>query len=1605
MTIRATTLFLSVVIFACGVSPLQAQSLTSEQRAKLDGRLEQVVERAESNTLNSTIDRFKERVQEERSVAARREGRMGLKAASGQRVVEPEAATPPAPSPFQPGNLQPTARTPEGIPVYSVVVHTEASVELARSGVSVTSSFDGFATVRATPTELQSLTRFDEVTQVHTARRLYPTNDEPAAEAGARTLNRGVEGTSYQGEDVTTCVIDSGIDWSHPDFTDENGNSRIRYIWDQADDSTGVSTPVENRPGRFGGNFSPDYGSEYGPSRIQNGNVIQEDTDGHGTHVAGTVASSGRAYEQSSGVKKYRGAAPEADIVAVKTDFTNVGVIDGVNYCRSVAEDEGEPVVVNLSLGTNFAPHDGTSALSLAIESITGGGEESGTVVVASAGNNGGTAPPVHTGPVSLSDSADVTLDVPEYNSGFFPATLNTNLWAYEGGAYSISVYSPGREDTLRVDVSAGSVPDSTLETPGGETIRINSGSPPTSSARFFQVYLIDPAAGTWTARIRAEGTQSTKVHGWIGRSPFPIEGATWSDADRRYTLGAPATSRGVIAVGNYVHRQRWTSSAGASLGTPVGGGFTRDRIAGSSSRGPTVDGRQKPVVAAPGTFTASALSDDAGGATFGADYRVADGEHHLLTGTSMSAPVVSGSVALLLQEDADLSTNAVRDLLEGTARVDDAVTADGGSWNDAFGYGKLNAYGAMTALLQGGAAEDAAAMEILSYEDAFGASSGVGIVPVGEGGANQVALRVSPTISGPMTGVFVSLGPSTENGMANQLTDSLHVEVWVDDGGEVPDTQIGKTVAVPPNRLRAFTPTYVSLSKANIRARAGADYYIVLDPKDGGGSVNLLAETTGGAAGRSLVDDGSGWSGAGNDLVIRAQVGGVLAQQATIAEARSAGADETVEVKGTVSRAYGGYVRIQDESGTTGASGLVLRQTGGPYSEDFQDDIEEGVLQPGTQVQVTGTLSSYAGQLQISNLDLARYSVLSQGAPPEPQSVTLQTIQEEGEAYEGELVQVEGVSMQEPSDASFQAGTGYTVEGPNGGAVPLRIQQENETMLPGIPLPETTFRYVGVVGQFNNFSGNDEGYQLIPMRQSDLRPAVVQPPSDREGLAAGGAPIEVELSTVFTDPFGEGLSFTAEASNEIVASPSVDGAGLEVRPDGQGTTQVTVAAETNAGGASATQFGVEVTQVQASVQRTFGGVGEADNYRLVALPGAVDRSLAETVEGDQGTDWQAYWDDGSEENYMVQFDASEPFRFAPGNGFWLSSAQEWTSDVQVDAAAISEEGIATVDLHDGWNIVSNPLATDVAFEDIQAAHDASLQGLFAFDGGFGVADTMRSARSGRAYYFLNDQDLEHLRIPRSTMDRETEQKDGKEARRFALSAQLTDREGGASTIEVGITKNKEAGHLERLFAPPGRFSPVSLRIKGDDRTSSDRARLLMVEERPKVREAEGQTFDLRLSSREGKAVQLLASNLEAMEGREVRLLNRTSGRSYDLRSQKKVTVQPSGETASLTLAVGSATYVDQQAKKVRPEEVTLTSYPNPIHQKGTLSFALPETQEVRLVVYDVLGRQVRTLVRGRKTAGRHTVQLDTGQLASGIYFGRLEAGGQRLTQKITIVR
>lgn len=80
-------------------------------------------------------------------------------------------------------------------------------------------------------------------------------------------------------------------------------------------------------------------------------------------------------------------------------------------------------------------------------------------------------------------------------------------------------------------------------------------------------------------------------------------------------------------------------------------------------------------------------------------------------------------------------------------------------------------------------------------------------------------------------------------------------------------------------------------------------------------------------------------------------------------------------------------------------------------------------------------------------------------------------------------------------------------------------------------------------------------------------------------------------------------------------------------------------------------------------------------------------------------------------------------------------------------------------------------------------------------------------------------------------------------------------------------------------------------------------------------------------------------------------------------------------------------------------------NYPNPFNPSTTIEFSLPKNERVKLAVYDLLGREVASLVDGRLDAGQHSFVFDGSNLTSGIYFYRLQAGAQVQTRKLMLVK
>ena len=235
---------------------------------------------------------------------------------------------------------------------FGVLIEYDGSrTDLEAAGIRVGTQAGRVFTARVRREEIAALRAVPGVSRVRLARYLQPDLDVSAVDVTA-DLEHEASGTppvygGRAGAGIIVGDVDTGIDFTNGDFLGGDGKTRILYIWDQ-EDATGTN------PAEF------DYGSEWTKAQIDDTPAVitHEDSYGHGTNVVGVMAGNGSTTGCSMPAYRYVGIAPEAHIIAVKTDMSDVGILDGgpvrfftmgANEWR--AENEWPPA------GTRYTPY------------------------------------------------------------------------------------------------------------------------------------------------------------------------------------------------------------------------------------------------------------------------------------------------------------------------------------------------------------------------------------------------------------------------------------------------------------------------------------------------------------------------------------------------------------------------------------------------------------------------------------------------------------------------------------------------------------------------------------------------------------------------------------------------------------------------------------------------------------------------------------------------------------------------------------------------------------------------------------------------------------------------------------------------------------------------------------------------------------------------------------------------------------------------------------------------------------------------------------------------------------------------------------------------
>lgn len=509
------------------------------------------------------------------------------------------------------------------------------------------------------------------VQSLKASRDLHPQLDKTTLDtkAGGAALPSG--NTTNGGEGVIVGIIDYGCDFVHENFLNSDGGSRVIALWDQ-DSAADGSSPLG-----YGKQFdnaminsalrtdNPYAELGYDPSIYEDPN----DPGTHGTHVMDIAAGNGRGTKRA-------GMAPQAGLIFVnithrmdpvgtaavgKTFGDSMQLLEAAHYIFEKAGDT--PCVINISLGTNGGPHDGTTLVEQGLDSLL---EKPNRAIVLAAGNSFDDG--IHlAGAVHAGGTFDVRWKVTSRPV----RDIEMEIWFAASDRFSMELIDA--TGTVRATVAPGQ--NKTLSIHNKVVFVANRLNDPNNGDNMINIFLangIDP--GTYTIRLHGAHVVNGNFHAWIERDNW---NTSQFDApkDGSCTIGTVSCGKSTIAVGSYdAHKPpelplSWFSSAG-----------------------PTRNGHEKPQVSAPGHEVVAALSGSGNKA-------------RSMSGTSMASPAVAGAVALMLAEAKNRRLNLnvvqIQDILKQTARpLLESDNWESGKWHPQLGFGRIDASAAVQAVI-----------------------------------------------------------------------------------------------------------------------------------------------------------------------------------------------------------------------------------------------------------------------------------------------------------------------------------------------------------------------------------------------------------------------------------------------------------------------------------------------------------------------------------------------------------------------------------------------------------------------------------------------------------------------------------------------------------------------------------------------------------------------------------------------------------------------------------------------------------------------------------------------------------------------------------------
>lgn len=456
--------------------------------------------------------------------------------------------------------------------------------------VEVTELLSGYAIITTPKQYVNAISSYENIEYVEKPKLLYFDLSVSKSASCINQLQQGLNNPyKLTGAGTIVCIIDSGIDLRNKEFTDASGNTRIIDIWDQTQD-------------KF---LSGDEVGEY-IDQLQSlpVNAVQQtaaDTIGHGTSVARIACGN-------------NGVASSADIIIVKMGFSRSSsfprttqLMQAIDYCIRKGIEYNKPIAINISYGSNYGDHTGTSLLENYIDDVSNVWKSS---ICIGSGNEGNAA--THTyGVLSDDTETEIELAVSAYET-----SVNIQIWKDYADEFDVEIITPSGRNLGKI----GGYNRLNRSVAENTTVLTYYGEPsPYSMSQEIYIDMIPVdnyiQSGIWRIKLIPVDIKTGRFDMWLPAVGALNEGTGFTNPKEILTIMIPATSSNSITVGAY--------NAMTDTFAPFSGsGYVMETGAAIIV---------KPDLVAPGV----AIKLD---------------ENTSVTGTSFAVPFVTGGAALLME-------------------------------------------------------------------------------------------------------------------------------------------------------------------------------------------------------------------------------------------------------------------------------------------------------------------------------------------------------------------------------------------------------------------------------------------------------------------------------------------------------------------------------------------------------------------------------------------------------------------------------------------------------------------------------------------------------------------------------------------------------------------------------------------------------------------------------------------------------------------------------------------------------------------------------------------------------------------------------------------